>query len=457
MHTVARSLFILCTVLLCSAHAQKNVDEVRAENLKKADAWFAEAKAMAKTNDHLHTLPRILIDTQNATVTFKAEATGLSPEEIMEFFLIGEESGNAYEAAATALAEPKDIAKAIEMIGLEPGLPVDMAALRFWPQGERVHVFFDGLHASQLMLDERTGKTAKTNGFVFTASHKTEKDGQDVLSAQVAPPYSIAANYNEPTTILDVPFQAPQSAVYSFQVQNPQHSLPPGKLLTIRIEPEHKDGTKRVQQSKVFITATNSASAAEADNLRFSLVSEDVSNKILNNVNIQDFLAHIQKMITNNQDPFVEIHFGKKLSLLQVHAATRLLNAMEENDGLRILPPPQGSLYYKAFFPNEEQRDRNKRIAQPWELHLSHHEPPTLVQIKEEWVQGQLRPKLEIQEISIAPDDNLSAKMRELRPDMNAVFLFAPKDMALGKIMSAIHRFLDTHPFVHVFIENNNQ
>jgi hypothetical protein len=447
-------ILLLGFVVFGRVSANPEVDPIRAENLKQVDAWFAEAKAMAATNEHLQVLPRVLIDTQNATVTFKAEATGLSPNEIMEFFLVSQESGNTYEAAAVALAEPIHIANAIKMLGLKPGLPVDMAALRFWPQGERVHLYFNEYHASQLMLDERTGKPPARNGFVFTASDTTQKNGETILSAQVTPPYSIAANYNESKSILDVPFQAPQSAVYSFQIQNPEHSFPAGELITIRIEPEHKDGTQRVQLLTLYISATNTAATAEVDQLLFSLRPQDETNKIIEQVPIETLLMHLQKMANHKQDAFAEVHLDKKLSLSQVHITARLIDNMEQKDGLRVRPPPPDALYYKAFIPNEELRVRDQRISQPWELHLAHDKKPTLVWIQEEWIQGQLRPNLTIQEISIAPEDDLSAKMKELRPEMNAVFVYAPKDMSLGRIMSTIRRFHNTHPFIHVFMED---
>ncbi|MFU8780239.1 MAG: hypothetical protein ACNA71_04350 [Kiritimatiellia bacterium] len=429
-----------------------DLDEIRATNLARTREWFAQIETAAATNTHWKLLPNILVDLQNASITFKAEATGLNPNEVVEFFLIGQRSGNAYESIAVALAEPGDIATAIKMLGVPTGLHPDPAALRFWPQGERVHMFFDQYHAAELLLDKRTGATASRSGFVFTASQTTEIDGTTVLSAQAMPPFSIAANYNETHSILDVPFRAPQSAVYSEQVQNPEIRFAPGQLLTVRITPENTDGTRRVQLLELHISQAQHNSTAPAADLRFTLKTRGTENILLPDAALDAFFAFIRDLVRANKDPFVELHLGPALPIEHAHAIAQLIDNMEDKDGLRVLPPPPDALYYRAFSPNEELRDRDNRIAHPWELHLSHTNTPVLVQINEEWRQGETHPLITTKDIPVTNLEDMSLLMEERRPGVNAVFVYAPREMHVGEIMKNVRHFQKTHPFVHIFM-----
>ena len=453
-HVSALLLYTALLALPLLLLADVELDPIRIRNLEKTEAWFFEKQAVAETNEHWKTLPRILIDTKEPAVFFKAEATGLAANEIVEFFLIGEQSGNAYEAIAVALAEPEDIANAIEAMGLPRGKHAEPGALRFWPQGERVHLYLGEHHAADLLLDRRTGSTAKRDGFVFTASRKVERDGTLKRAVQVEPPFSIAANYNEPNNVLDVPFRAPQAEVYTLQVQNPEIRFEPGELLTVRIIPERTDGSMRVQQMNLTVSATEETTSIPLTDLRFTMTpkTDTSTDMALAEAPPQGFLAHIRDMIAQQKDPFVALHIDHNLSLAHAHVMARLLERMEDEEGLRILPPPAGNLYYRAFIPDESRRERADRHAHPWELHLSEDAPPVLVHIQEEWQQGQLRPEITVEYIRIEEPDQLAEKMRTLRPEMNAVFIYAPRTMRMGDIMGTVQHFRETHPFLHIFM-----
>ncbi len=456
----------LASLLLCAIqiipptglHADEPIDEVRAANLEKTAAWFADQQAAATTNAHWKLLPRIVIDTKEPSVLFKAEATGLAANEIVEFYLIGERSGNAYEAVAVALAQPKDIAKAIEKMGLPRGLHVDQRAMRFWPQGERVHLFLNDHHAADLILDKRTSSTAKREGFVFTASRHVKRDGEKQLAAHVEAPFSIASNYNEPNTILDVPFQAPQSEVYTQQVQNPDIRFDPGELLTVKIVPERPDGSRRVQEMDLTLTATEDPThTVPIANVRFTLqqVVDDDTKTHMEASSLQNFVNHIREQVSKQQDPFVSVRVAPHVSLAQAHSAATILHTMEQEEGLRVLQPPEGELFYRAFMPDESRRNRADRIAQPWELHLSHEDPPMLIHIEEEWLQGEARPQIQTQDIPIQNPESLADKMESMRPGINAVFFYAPADMRVGTIMEIVQHIQETHPLIHVFMDSS--
>ena len=448
---------VLCAAVLSAPLqlvAEEVLDEIRIRNLAATETWFTNQQAAAQTNDHWKTLPRILIDTKEQAVIFKAEATGLEPNEVVEFFLIGERSGNAYEAMAVALAEPGDIAQAIDKLGLPRGLHADPGTMRFWPQGERVHMYINAHHAADLMLDKRTGSTAKREGFVFTASRQVTRDNTLQLAAQVEPPFSIASNYNEPNTILDVPFRAPQSEVYTLQVQNPDIRFEPGQLLTVRIVPERTDGSRRVQQMHLTVSRAQRETQIPLADLRFTLRQDIDTREVthLTEAHPEAFLGHIREMVAQQKDPFVVLDVDHGLSLAQAHSMARMIEIMENNEGLRVLPPPDGNLYYRAFMPDESRRQRAERFAHPWELHLSPDDAPILVHIKETWLQGEPRPEITTRDIRIDAPEKLRDKMQTLRPEMNAIFIYAPRNMRVGDIMAMVQHFRESHPFIHIFM-----
>ena len=52
-----------------------------------------------------------------------------------------------------------------------------------------------------------------------------------LCAADVYGPNTIASTYNEPATLLDLPRQAAQGDVYSFQFPNPEYALPSNTLV----------------------------------------------------------------------------------------------------------------------------------------------------------------------------------------------------------------------------------
>ena len=200
-------------------------------------------------------LPGLVADRTAREIRLHAEATGIDHEGVVEFFLIGENSSHAYEAIAVAFAEPGDVHRGLRFIGMTPGRPAHPARLQFWPKGERVSLAFKGkyeefpIRAEELMIDTQTGKTLAAAGFVFTGAtgfEPGEKPGTEIYAANRHDPMSIAANYNERYSVLDIPRRAPQSKLYERQVINKAHAFEPGEFLEVVITPERTNGPPRV-------------------------------------------------------------------------------------------------------------------------------------------------------------------------------------------------------------------
>jgi hypothetical protein len=130
---------------------------------------------------------------------------------------------------------------------MKPGRPVNYNENRYWPRGERVLMSVEWtpminddidrvknpnkkVRAEELIIDTRTKKTLPLSGLVYTGSYviKAEEGGKEMFAADVSDSRSIASDYNERSTVLDVPYQWPQGQVYGALKPNPEHKSCPG-------------------------------------------------------------------------------------------------------------------------------------------------------------------------------------------------------------------------------------
>ena len=198
--------------------------------------------------------PGLLANKGEKWVRIWARATGISSNDPLEFVMIPPDSGKDYEAATIAFVKPSDVHAALEFIGMKGGRPVSYMNDRCWPKGERVIVHAEFLQQGKmvrvrvedLISNVQTKKTMPQTGFVFTDSFWIDgPNGKRIYAADETDSKSIVSNYNDRSTVMDVPRQAPQSAVYGTQKLNPAYQLPLGTPIQFTLEPEHKDGKLR--------------------------------------------------------------------------------------------------------------------------------------------------------------------------------------------------------------------
>lgn len=396
-------------------------------------------------------LPGLLADRIRKQVLLQAEATGLKGGEIAEFFLIAENSGHDYESLAVSFAGPGDVHKALIFIGMQAGRPVNGDKLQFQPKGERVLMTFarhdtkdraGPVRVEKMILDKQNNKSMRETGLVFTGSimiDSVENPGTKVYAADIYGPKSIASNYNERKSVLDVPRQAPQSAVYNSQLVDPDFALPANCLLQVVIEPEYKDGKKRVMD--IFLDMN-----VKLDNMVFHMLGETFE---LNGV-LEKFTSLLEK----GHDPFVTLRFDDKLTLKTVREFCAVLSAMETEEGIRVEPPLAGHLYYKAFLPDEEFRNRAGRTAQPWELRLSVKAAGIagiLTQIEQVWTDDKIQPDLKITDYEVAGPKELRDKLDKIGPGLPVIIVYAPPAVTHGQLIRFLAPVLPTHGTIHVF------
>ena len=454
-------LLTLGCILMGFARAEDAGESNRRSINKAAVAqWHAQCASNHAGDADIMLRPGVLADRKTKRVEFFAEATGIQTDETVEFLLIAENSGNDYEALAIALAEPVDIYDAMLFIGMPLGRGVNPEKLQFWPKGERVCMTLDGHRAESFIVDSETKRVLDPLGLVFIGSQLIPAESGEhppTLAAQMRSPHAIAANYNESDALFDVPYSAPQTAVYSKQTLNPELLLPEGKRIRVVIEPEYKHGKRRIRDLSLYVARGTNATPSLI-NAKLTLQERGPSTKQTDYV-LPKLLAHLSAMTDDGYDPFVTVHIGDAVTIGQLNELALLLQAIDSEKGIRVDPPAPEQLYYKAFAPNEAYRSREDRFLQPWELRIS-RAPDGVVscittEITEIWTQGEAKPAIETETHNTPSPEALCTLLSSRKPDVKVLLIYTPATLTHAELMSFVSPAQKTHPFVHVYIDPN--
>ncbi|MGD9873195.1 MAG: YdjY domain-containing protein [Kiritimatiellia bacterium] len=440
-------LILTAATLLCSGIASA-IDGPSA-NAALVQSVYTQQLASTAGNSNLLVRPGLIADRNLKKVSLQAEATGIRPGEPVEFYVISPKSGHAYEALAVSFAKPSDIHAALEFIGMKPGATVDYDKLRLWPKGERVFLTLqweqgDGevfrKRAELLLIDTDTGTTLPETGFCFTGSNV--RDGK--YDADENEPGSIASDFNDLNTVLDVPFKRDKSGVYRRFTANPEIPMPKGKLVTVDIEPEYKDSTLRVADMTLSFSAPEGASWKDSVcTVKMSGAETNASPE-----GIMDFL---QSLIEQGRTPHLDLRLASDVPLGHAVEMCRFLDLLCTDNGIRIEPPAKGQLFYKAFLPQPEFRKREDRPSQPWEIHAGGTNGLKLVQIREVWPDDAPKPELKIEEYTVQDCAEALAVMREKGIGIPVLVIFAPDAEPYGELVKLAEALRIEFPTLYIF------
>jgi hypothetical protein len=439
------------TLLLCTpvAFPDEPAEKPDLAAIASRQAYDQNLKQFKDNPDYL-ILPGLLANRKDKTVRLYARATGLAAGDPVEFFIIPADSGKDYESLTVAFVKPSEVNRALQFIGMKGGRSVNYNNNEYWPKGERVLMTVEWashhVRAEELVLDTRTKKPLPLTGLVFTGSYtiKPEDGAKEMFAADVSDSRSIASVYNERSTVLDLPYQWPQGQVYGLLKPNPDHKLEAGAPIQILLEPEHKDGKTRVRDLALKVLQKD----------HYTLL--DSSNKPLaSDIDLVHLLAEFGKFTETAQDPFVTIDVSGNLNLQQVHEFFSLIQTLDRETGIRVEAPPPGQLYYRAFFPDEQWRDRTKRLGRPWELHpnvgnANGSLSGTLIlpadDIDNNGGKGDLK-------FVVNSAEELAKTLKEKSDRWSqTVYIFAPPDLKYGALLDFIRPAMKTHPGVYIFL-----
>jgi len=449
----------------CALAGDEVAPSLREANKAAVDKAYRENLEKYKDNADWLVSPGVLADRKQKRVVVQTEA--IRPNQPPEFFLVAENSGHDYEALAIALAKPSDIHKALVFIGMEPGRPCDTTKLQFWPKGERVVVTFTDeaattnarrVRAEQVFKDDRTGKPLPERGFVFVGSqmvNSTDNPGTKVYAADARGPNSILSSYNEPLTVLDVPYQAPQGTEYEHLSMSADWNFPTNRLIQAVLEPEYKDGKKRVMDLLLHVGVKPGTADAGLKDLFFSLKSGD--SELNSDFTLKGMLETVSGLVDKGHDPFVSLQFDTNLTVTVLHDFCVLLTSVDSEKGMRLEPPRPGHVYYKAFNPDPAFLDREKRIAQPWELRLTCQKSGdvtgVLTRIEQIWKDDQLRPDLKPTYYEVPTPEALKQALEQNGPGLPVILVIAQPAVTHGQMMAFLEPVLPIYSTIHVFVE----
>lgn len=398
-------------------------------------------------------------DRATGLVGISASATGIEAGSPVEFVLISNKSGHAYEALATTAAAAKDIRAALEFIGLRPGRPVDERELRFWPRGSQVDVAIrrtagDGekdagqsLPVAGYLYDGRSESVP--NPFTFVGSveieHSSDKQKR-ALAADVIEPYSLISTYNEPTTLIDLARQAPQGAEYGKTLPNPDRLMKEGERIEVVITP--REGAP--EEVDVLLRAE----AAADGGVRACLVLDERGELLNENDSVSGAVACLAGMVAEGRTPFARVEFDQDLSIGAARSVCELIAAIDTQKGIRVEPPAQGDLYYKAFLPQPVMADREERGLQPPELHLSAAETESaavLKQARREWSEDEPgRSWIAVESWQLTGPKDFEKRIVAVAGDMPVLIVCADDELPLRSMMKYVRTVLDRYRTVFV-------
>lgn len=470
--SVLVSLALACVSPVAAAPTSQDYAALRAAN--KAAALRAHEDNLRRFagQPDILALPGLLADRKARTVTLHAEAVGLDHDVPVEFFLIPDDSGKDYEALAVAWARPSDVHKALTFIGLAPGAPAQRERYRDWARGDRVAMTFRWdqpaaeaktpaiptiARAESLILDVRANAPLPATGLIYAGSAwlPSPEPGQPpVFAADVSDTRSIAANFNDPTTVLDVPRLAEQGAVYTFQKLNPAYRFTRGQPVTITLEPLRRDGPPCVANVTLRVSPPPGASAAALRDVKCDLL-DDQGKSLAQGPTLVHVLDALAQLSQAGRDPYVTVHPGPDMSLHAVRQLYAVLASIEGDQGIRLEPPPAGHLPPRAFLAPEPWRERSQRPGNPWELQLGLDAgklKARLIEIHQNWDVPN-PPLLEERVTDLAAPEQLAAVLAEKDPrrPLNLVVL-APQDLTYGQLQQATAKLLDGWPRIHIYL-----
>lgn len=428
-------------------------------------------------DNSLLVLPGLVADKRRKRVEVLVERTAVGRDAPCEFTIIAESSDHGYEALLISFAKPSDVHRALQFIGTEPGETFDPGALRFWAKGEPfvlsiVRTNEAPLRLEQLLVDRRTGKTLREEGFLFTGSRMVpaiNDTRRTVYAADEYQPKSIVSLFNATYSVLEVPYSAPKEVVYQNTSVNPERELPEGALLTLVIEPVNKDDTKRAKDLVLLVQAGRTPADKPLTGIErlgsLSLQLKDAET-VLNGkptlVSVVDKLASLDR---KRHAYYLAVSFGDDVELGHAEALARFLSVIDSEKGVRIEPPPSGQLYYRAFTPDQRLLDREARLYHPWELALAEKDGRVsgkLLQIDSVWKRGAAASELEITERPVSGPQDLRkeldaeverARKANTRAKPSVIMVFAPSTLQYGQVTKFLAPALPTHKSIHVYLD----
>lgn len=462
------ALLPLLAAAVCAAAQEPAADpvleaEAKADAAKKAladklDADFAKRAAECADTNRWFVAKGVLADREAGTVAVDAFTTGTQTNSICEFYLITLNSGHDYEAVFQTHAFASDIVRAFEFLGVPAGRPVDYPKMRYWSAGERIAATASVAGGPAVPLgafaaDAATGKPFDAQEFIYLGGTRLADGSLDVDSQG---PGSIVPDYNEPQSVFDIPAKAPQSVVYTKTVLSTNAAFEAFLPAVVTFAPEKRDpklSSRRVADDELLF---------HGDGFRYCTPrAPDCHETLLPpGTPPADLVKRLSERVRDEKrDVYLSFDWTPAVTLGALKNAATLLQTLDKDEtGIRVDAPPTGFPYYQFILPNEEWRDREKRLSQPCELRFAKGEDgavsATLVAIAENWEGESLKPTLVPEEIPLDGPLALPGLLKEKTPrQLPVVLVFAPSDLTWDDLAPWLGPIVADYPGIRLFLD----
>jgi hypothetical protein len=442
-------------------------DQVLGEHARKTATAHWQAYFQANTNRaDILCLPGLVADRSTGAVWVWAWATGMNAGEPVEFFVINNRSGHGYESILTTAAAPSDLHRALEFLDLRPGWPANPARGRLWPKGDRVRLTVHALQGpsgeeelralpieSYLRLTGPQPRGLAPTNHVFVGSVREpdpQNPGRNVYAADAFSPNAIASNFNLEPTVFDLPRQARKEAVYGTMVRAEEPALKPFQPAFLRLDrhPDFPPGSIPDLRWEVRATETGP---------RHRLL-DGQGQELSQGTEPLPLLRAVAEARQRAQDLHLTLDLDLRLSSGAARDFARLIAPLDDGTAFKVDPAPAGQLFYRAFAPNEEFRDRAARPFQPWELHLTPAGEGAgwrarLVILEEKWAPDKIDPDLVETPLPIdGPAALLQASEgRDFLPGV--LFIYGPASLPHAEAARWVEPLRTTFPVVYVLVD----
>lgn len=418
-------------------------------NTNSVRAW--QAQQVAATSTNVQVWSGVIADREKREVRLLVEAVGHRLETIIEFLIAAPQSNRAYESALMSVAKPSDIVRALEWIGLPKGATIDGQQFRFWPQGERISATIRCLNETseaarplQSVIKDITPEKPLYGeaGLVFTGGTWKGND----CSVDHEQPCSVIALYNEEETLFDLPLLASKGVAYGRSVLAAKMAY--GDVLEVVIKPMLlPDGALRT--THLFLTAQPS------DAKEPTLVCEDQKGQVIKKGTLTEVMTWMKSLSEHGEDLFVTLTMSEEMTVAQAADLARLFDLLD-GKGIKLHGKTKEGLYPRAFLPQAAWRKREGRLPQPFEVYLP-GVTNRLTYIEEDWSGEGLEPKLTPKDYPFSDVSELPGLVKRVgdkdSQKVKLLFVFAPRNAPLKKIMPAVRALSERLPLVYIFAE----
>ncbi len=431
------------------------------KHLLLAGAALLAAAGAAPAADDVFSRPGVTADRAAREVRIEARATGIAAEEPCEFMLIGPRSGHAYESWAVSRAQPSDIHAALVHIGLAPGQCVRSARLQFWPRGPMVtaRVLLPKsdtpsveIPVELFMYDREARHPLPASGFMFTGSRRLRDPDlapDEFYAADLLDPGSIIPTFNPSDSVLDIPRQGSQTQLYGRHTVNPERRLEKDVPITLILRPAAPADALLVPVD----TTLNIAWSNDAVELQWAAAEgwTGVTGTV------QAVGAQVGDALQPPKAVYAAVAFDRAAPLRALAGPCDALETWVVEKGLRISAPDDRNLFYRAFIPRPEFKERGERPTHPLEIRLKPADggwraEVTRVTPDRDLMTGERT--FQIESRTATTPDELASRVREYGAMLPVVIVFAPDSMRYGDLADWITPLRASHPVAHVYMES---